>query len=112
MSMDGLEGSSGTTDANGTPARRLMHFKLFSQIANRFYGDIKVALGIPYSIAALEEFIGIGSSDGAIRLYDTSDESEIKVLTEKNLKQNAVLCIDMKRYRNDNIFVVAGYAKG
>ena len=68
---DGAVGASGTIDGNaGGPTRRLMHTKLFKKIADRFHGDIKIAQGVPYSIAALEDFIAIGSSDGSVRLFD------------------------------------------
>jgi len=53
--------------------RRLTHAKLFSKIAERFHGDINVAQGVPYSIAAIEDFIAIGSSDGSVRLFDHSE---------------------------------------
>jgi hypothetical protein len=43
---------------------------LYTKIADRFHGDINVAQGVPYCIAALEDFIAIGSSDGSVRLFD------------------------------------------
>ena len=57
----------------GQPQRKLMHMKVFKKIADRFHGDVQVAQGVPYSIAALEDFIAIGSSDGSVRLFDHSE---------------------------------------
>ena len=68
---------------------------------------------MPYSIAALEDFIAISSSDGSVRLFDQRDEAEIKVLTTKDLKQNAVYSLDIKRVKGSNLlYVIAGHAKG
>lgn len=92
-------------------ARRLIHFKTYDSIANYFYGDIGVSQGVPYSIAALEHLIAIGSSDGSVKLFD-NNEREIKVLSDKSLKSNAVNCLDMKRIRSNSIFVITGHAKG
>ena len=105
--------ASGTIDGNvGGPTRRLMHMKLFKKIADRFHGDIKIAQGVPYSIAALEDFIAIGSSDGSVRLFDQS-EQEIKTLIDKSIKQSAVTCLDFKRIGPDqHIYVVSGHIKG
>lgn len=61
------------------PRRKLMHMEQFKNIAARFHGDVKVAQGVPYSIAALEDIIVIGSSDGSVRVFDNT-EQEIKVL--------------------------------
>lgn len=58
--------------------RRLMHFKLFDKVANRFHGDVKVSQGVPYCIAAIEDFIAIGSSDGSVRIFDANTETELK----------------------------------
>ena len=89
-----------------------MHPQEFKKIANRFHGDIKVAQGVPFSIAALEDFIIIGSSDGSVRLFDTN-EIEIRVLFEKGLKGNGVTSLDIMRLKEDrNLFVVTGHAKG
>ena len=94
------------------PKRRLMHMTAFKKIAERFHGDIKVAQGVPYSIAALEDILAIGSSDGSVRLFDNS-EQEIKVLSDKSVKGHAVTCLDMKRIGDKkDIFVAAGHAKG
>lgn len=94
------------------PKRRLMHSKQFKKIADRFHGDIKVAQGVPYSIAALEDIIAIGSSDGSVRVFDNS-EQEVKVLTEKKLANMAVTCLDMKRIgEKKEIFVCSGHSKG
>ena len=104
---------TGTIDGNvGGPTRRLMHMKLFSKIADRFHGDIKIAQGLPSSIAALEDFIAIGSSDGSVRLFDQA-EQEIKTLTDKSIRQNAVTCLDFKRIgASRHIYVVSGHSKG
>ena len=80
-------------------------------ITDAYYADAKVSLGVPYSIAAYEELLAIGSSDGEVRLYDNY-EKELRVLSEKSLKGSATLCLDMKRIRTDNIFIVSGHAKG
>jgi len=66
--------------------RRLMHFKEYNSIAFRFHGDVKVAQGVPYCVTALDNYIAIGSSDGSVRLFDSRDESEIKVIGVKDLK--------------------------
>lgn len=71
-----------------------------------------MAQGVPYSIAAIEDFIAIGSSDGSVRLFDHG-EQEIKTLIDKTVKNNAVTCLDIKRIdKNNNIFVVSGHQKG
>lgn len=99
-------------DGDDAPKRRLMHMQTYKMIAERFHGDIKVAQGVPYSIAALEDIIAIGSSDGSVRLFDTS-EQEIKVLSDRSVAGHAVTCLDMKRVgEKKEIFVVAGHAKG
>jgi hypothetical protein len=49
-----------------------------------------------YSVAAIEDFIAIGSSDGSVRLFDQS-EQEIKALVDKTVKGNPVTCLDIKR---------------
>lgn len=59
----------------------------------------------------MEHLIAIGSSDGSVKLFDNL-EREIKVLSEKNVKNNAVMCVDIKRIRNNSVFIVAGHAKG
>ena len=67
---------------------------------------------MPYSIAALEDFIAIGSSDGSVRLFDHS-ETEVAVLSHKSVKQSAVTFIDMKRIGSDkHIYVISGHMKG
>jgi predicted nucleotide-binding protein len=84
----------------------------FPKVAKRFHGDVKVAQGVPFSIAALEEFIAIGSSDGYVRLFD-ANEHEIKVCHEHKLKGNAVTCVDVQRLKEErNVFVVSGHIKG
>ncbi len=45
-----------------------------------------MAQGVPYCIAAIENYIAIGSSDGSIRLFDSKDEVEIKSLAIKEMK--------------------------
>ena len=64
-----------TTENDNLPIqqRRLMHQKLFNKIADRFHGDINVSQGVVYSIAAIEDLIAIGSSDGSVRLFDQSE---------------------------------------
>lgn len=82
-------------------------------MANRFHGDAKVQQGVPYCIAALEDFIAIGSSDGSVRLFDAHTESELKIITTKEVKGCAVTCLDIKRVKGDNLLhVIAGHAKG
>ncbi len=78
-----IEQSSQLTVNQSEPVR-LMGQKLFDQIADRFHGDVGIAQGIPYSIAALEDLIAIGSSDGSIRLFDDT-EQELKILTDKTV---------------------------
>ena len=71
-----------------------------------------MAQGVPYSIAALEDFIAIGSSDGSVRLFDHT-EQEITVLTDKKVKGSAVTCLDFKRIGEDKvIYLVSGHMKG
>lgn len=71
-----------------------MHFKSLANIADRYHGDPKVQQGFPYSIAAIENFIAIGSSDGSVRIFDQK-ERELKVLLDKNVKGVAVMALDM-----------------
>jgi hypothetical protein len=93
--------------------RRLMHFKQFDKVSNRFHGDVKVQQGLPFCIAALEDFIGIGSTDGSVRLFESHQENELKILTAKGLLGNNVTCLDIRRAKGDNLLhVVAGHAKG
>ena len=47
--------------------------KLFRTISDRFFGENEVAQGVPYAIAAVEDFIAVGSSDGSIHLFDLSE---------------------------------------
>lgn len=69
--------------------------------------------GVPYCVAALEDFIAIGSSDGSVRLFDAHSENEIKIITTKEMKGNAVTCVDLKRCKGDHtLYVIAGHAKG
>lgn len=94
------------------PQRKLMTQKVFKKIADRFHGDAMVAQGVPYSIAALEDFIAIGSSDGSIRLFDHS-EQEITMLVDKKVKGSAVTCLDMRRIGEDkHIYIVSGHMRG
>ena len=91
-----------------------MHMRLFKKIADRFHGDgdVQVAQGVPYAVAALEDFIAIGSSDGSVRLFDHS-EQEITILTDKKIKASAVTCLDIKRIGpSKHIYVCAGHMKG
>jgi hypothetical protein len=41
---------------------------------------------VPYCIAGLEDFIVIGSSDGSVRLFDSLNEQELKIITCKETK--------------------------
>jgi len=67
---------------------------------------------VPYSIAALEDFIAIGSSDGSVKLFDHS-EQEITILQDKKIKASAVTCLDIKRIgRDKHIHIAAGHMKG
>ena len=68
--------------------------RLFRSISDRFFGEDEVAQGVPYAIAAIEDFIAVGSSDGSVHLFDLS-EQEITVLQDKKIKQNAVTCLDI-----------------
>lgn len=87
--------------------------QLYDRIADRFHGDIKVAQGVPYSIAALEDYIAIGSSDGSVRLFDVFTQNEIKSIIGKDVKNNAVTCLDLKRVKGSNLLhLITGHAKG
>lgn len=67
---------------------------------------------MPYAIAAVEDFIAVGSSDGSVHLFDSS-EQEITVLQDKKIKQSAVTCLDIQRLGiNKHIHIVAGHMKG
>ena len=50
---------------------------------------------MPYSCAAIENFIAIGSSDGSVRLFDSLDETEFKPIIVKEMKQNPVFSLDL-----------------
>ena len=113
---DGALGALNTnTASHGAPtARRLMHLKMLTHVSEKYHGDPRAPQGIPYSVAALEQYIAVGSSDGATRLFSFFDnaERELKTLCEKALKNVAVMHLDMKRSRNGNVFVVTGHSKG
>ena len=47
-------------------------------------------------IASLEEYVGIGTAEGTVRIYD-STETEIKVLQDRSVKGNPVTCLDIQR---------------
>ena len=51
-----------------------MHMKLFKKISDKFYGEEEVNLGVPFCIAAVEDFLAIGSSQGSVRLYDNLEQ--------------------------------------
>lgn len=54
----------------------------------------------------------MGTTDGAVRLYDSS-ETELKFLTDRSTKGNPVTCLDIKRVdKNNNVFVVCGHQRG
>jgi hypothetical protein len=92
---------------------RLTEQRLYEQIAEKFHGDIGIAQGIPYCVAAVEDLIAIGCSDGSVRLFDDT-ERELKVLIDRSIGQNnPVTCIDIKRFvTTQNIYIVTGHAKG
>ena len=69
-----IQQSSQLTNDTGTVPSRLMNQKIYDGIAERFHGDgAGIAQGIPYSMAALEDLILIGCSDGSVRLYDDTE---------------------------------------
>ena len=72
-----------------------------------------MAQGVPYAVAAVEDFIAIGSSDGSVHLFDHS-EQEITVLQDKKkMKGVGVTCLDIKRIGPlKHIYVIAGHMKG
>ena len=71
-----------------------------------------MAKGTPFSIAALEDLIAIGSSDGSVRLFD-HEEQEICVLIDKKVKGIPVTCLDFRRLGEEKVvFVVTGHMKG
>ncbi len=86
-----------------------MHFKNMPTITETFHSQTKN--GFPYAVAALEQFIAIGSSDGGVRLFDQM-EREIKVLMEKSVKGIPVISVDMIRMREASIYIVVGHQKG
>ena len=53
--------------------RKLMQMSLFKNISARFFGEHEVAKGVPYALAAVEDFIAVGSSDGSVHLFDQSE---------------------------------------
>lgn len=69
-----IEQSSHLTQSNeGIRPERLTEQRLYESIADRFHGDVGIAQGIPYCIAAIEDLIAIGCSDGSVRLFDDSE---------------------------------------
>jgi hypothetical protein len=62
----------------GPTARRLMHFKNLPALTKEYHAT-QSKNGFPYAISALEQYVGIGSSDGGVRIYD-QHEREIKLL--------------------------------
>ena len=50
--------------------------------------------GVPYCCCAIEEIIAVGFSDGSISIYDQL-EAPLKHLTDKQLKGNPVVSIDI-----------------
>jgi hypothetical protein len=63
-----------------------MHFRLFDKIAHSFHGQNNLQQGVPYCVAALEDYIAIGSSDGSTRLYESRDEVQIKAVGVSEMK--------------------------
>jgi hypothetical protein len=59
----------------------------------------------------LENFVGIGSSDGGVRIYD-DHEREIKMLQAKEVKQVPVMSLDLIRMKENSIYAIAGHQKG
>ena len=55
--------------------------------------------------------MGIGSSDGGIRVYD-QHEREIKLLQAKEVKAVPVMSLDLIRMREASIYILAGHQKG
>ena len=94
----------------GPTARRLMHFKNLPQVTESYHAS-QSKNGFPYAISALEQFIGIGSSDGGVRIYD-QHERELKLLQDKSVKGIPVMSLDIIRMREASIYVVAGHQKG
>ena len=84
-----------------------MHIKQLPQVSQSFHGG-QAKNGFPYAISAIENFVGIGSSDGGVRIYD-QHEREIKMLQEKNVKNVPVMSLDMVRMRANSLFVAAGH---
>lgn len=65
----------------------------------------------PTCICSFEEFIALGFADGSARLYDSA-ERELKVLSDKSVKNSEVTCIDMKRVdKSQNVFALCGHSK-
>ena len=64
------QSSSDESEGHGGPtAKRLMHFKQMTEISEGFHSG-QAKNGFPYAIAAVDNYVGIGSSDGGIRIYD------------------------------------------
>lgn len=56
----------------------------------------------------MEGYVGIGSSDGGVRVYD-SNENELRMLQDKAVKGVPVMSLDMVRMRETSIYVAAGH---
>jgi hypothetical protein len=46
-----------------------------------------------------------------VKFFD-DQERELKIIGDKSVKNCAVTCLDMKRIRNNNIFIITGHNKG
>lgn len=84
-----------------------MHFKHLPSISESYHSSQSKS-GFPYAISAIENFVGIGSSDGGVRVYD-QHEREIRLLQAKEVKAVPVMSVDMIRMREASIFILAGH---
>ena len=90
--------------------RRLTHQKIFTKIAEKCVVPGRKEQST--CIASLEEYIAVGTNDGTVRVFD-STEFEIKTLSDRTVKGHPVTCMDMKRVdKNQNVFVVCGHSRG
>ena len=107
-----LEPSS--SEGQQQPNRKLMLPKTFMKISQGFKGEgTQMTHGFPYSIAALEDFIAIGSSDGHVRLFDSSEQQICAIHDKKRVKSSPVTCLDFKRIgENKDIYIVSGHMEG
>lgn len=67
---------------------------------------------LPMCVATCEDFICVGFSEGSLRLFNYY-QIELKHMTDKSTKNNAITCLDIQRLeKNQNLYVVCGHAKG